>query len=139
MQGGPAMELSRIATAIWSLALTHNVQLNAQHLKGTSNVQADTLSWLSSKYEWSLHNKIYDSLNVLWEPHTIDRFVTAATTKCAKYSSRFLDPDSVGVDVLLQRDWGSENNYVNPPVRLLDRVLDIICHQRATATIIAPE
>ncbi|KAK3796120.1 hypothetical protein RRG08_004334 [Elysia crispata] len=39
MQGAPAMELSRIATAIWSLALTHNVQLKAQHLKGTSDVQ----------------------------------------------------------------------------------------------------
>ena len=95
------MKLSRIATAIWSLALTHNVQLKAQHLKETSNVQADTLSRLSFKYEWSLNKKIYDYFNVLWGPHTIDRFATMATTKCAKCNSRFLDPDPVGVDALL--------------------------------------
>ena len=45
----------------------------------------------------------------------------------------------MGVNVLFQGDWGLENNYVSPPVRLLDQVLDIICNQRATETIIAPE
>lgn len=139
MQGGPAMELSRIARAMWSLALKHNIQLKAQHLKGVLNVQADTLSRLSSQYEWCLHQKVYDYLNVLWGPHTIDRFATMATTKCIKYNSRFLDPASMGVDALLQEDWGQENNYVNPPIRLLDQVLDIICQQQATATVIAPE
>ena len=138
MQGGPAMELSRIARAIWSLAMEHNIQLKAQHLKGVLNIQADALSRLSSQYEWCLHQKVYDYLNVLWGPHTIDRFATMATTKCISYNSRFLDPASMGVDALLQGDWGTENNYVNPPIRLIDQVLDIVCQQQATATIIAP-
>ena len=133
------MELSRIARAIWSVALEHGITLKAQHLKGVLNVQADTLSRLSSKYEWSIQQNIYDYLNVLWGPHTLDRFATMATTKCEKYNSRFLDPQSVGVDALLQKDWAVENNFVNPPVRLLDQVLDIICYQKATATVIAPE
>ncbi len=139
MQGGPAMELSRIAGSIWSLALTHKIQLKAQHLKGSLNVQADTLSRLSSQYEWSLHQGVYDYLDTLWGPHTIDRFATMATSKCQKYNSRFLDPKSMGVDALLQGDWNKENNYVNPPVRLLDKVLEIIFQQQATATIIAPQ
>ena len=110
MQGGPAVELSRIATAIWSIALEQNIQLKAQHLKGVLNVQADTLSRPSSQYEWMLHQKVYNYLDVLWGPHTLDRFATMATTKCYNYNSRFLDPEASGVDALLQTNWGLENN-----------------------------
>ncbi|GFR74435.1 reverse transcriptase [Elysia marginata] len=129
------MELSRIARAMWSLAIKFNIQLNAQHLKGVLTVQADTLSRLSSQYEWCLHQRVYDYLNVLWGPHTLDRFASMTTTKCLKYNSRFLGPASAGIDALLQEDWGLDNNYVNAPIRLLDQVLDIVFHQKATATV----
>ena len=76
----------------------------------------------------------FNYLDVLWGQHTIDRFATMATTKCYNFNSRFLDPEARGVDALLQTNWGLENNYVNPPVRLIS----IICQQQAVATVIAP-
>ena len=42
------------------------------------------------------------------------------------------------VDALSQKDWTLENNFVNPPIRLLDKVLDVIQQQKAHATVIAP-
>ena len=42
------------------------------------------------------------------------------------------------VDALAQKDWSVENNFVNPPIRLLDKVLDVVRQQKAHATIIAP-
>ena len=139
MQGGPATELTRIARAIWSLALKHEITIKAHHLSGRLNQTADGLSRLSSKYEWALNQNLFRYIDRLWGPHTVDRFATMVTTKCQKYNSRFLDPQSSGVNALLQTDWGQENNYVNPPVRLLDQVLDVVCQQQATATIIAPK
>ncbi|GFN85014.1 reverse transcriptase [Plakobranchus ocellatus] len=39
---------------------------------------------------------------------------------------------------LHQSDWATENNFVNAPIRLLDRILEIIYSQKAYATVIAP-
>ncbi|GFO22415.1 reverse transcriptase [Plakobranchus ocellatus] len=63
---------------------------------------------------------------------------TINTTKCKRYNSRYLDPGCCGVDALHQSDWAREMNFVNAPLRLLDSVLNIILHQEAEATIIAP-
>ena len=67
----------------------------------------------------------------MWEPHSIDRFASVSTAQLEKYNSRYLDPLKHGVDALAQNDWATENNYVDPPFGLLDRVLDVIVRQRA--------
>jgi hypothetical protein len=54
------------------------------------------------------------------------------------YNSWTWDPFTSGVDALAQQDWSQHNNYVNPPFRLLPKVLEVIKSQKATATIIAP-
>ena len=138
MQGGPAKELSLVATKIWSLVLANKVTIKAYHLQGRLNVQADMLSRLNSQYEWCIHQRLYYYLDSLYGPHTIDRFATMSTTQCVKYNSRFMDPKTSGVNALAQGDWAEENNFVNPPIRLLDQTIDIICQQGAYATIIAP-
>ncbi|KAF0290458.1 hypothetical protein FJT64_009779 [Amphibalanus amphitrite] len=77
-------------------------------------------------------------LDRMFGPHTVDRFAAVGTALLPTYNSRFADPCSSGVDALGQTDWGAENNWVNPPFRLIPRVLDIIEAQRADATLIAP-
>ncbi|XP_043227136.1 uncharacterized protein LOC122384150 isoform X2 [Amphibalanus amphitrite] len=77
-------------------------------------------------------------LDRMFGPHTVDRFAAVGTALLPTYNSRFADPCSSGVDALGQTDWGAENNWVNPPFRLIPRVLDVIEAQRADATLIAP-
>ena len=60
------------------------------------------------------------------------------TTYVPQYNSRFWDPLSIGVDALAQTDWAKENNFVNPPWILLNKIVDIIQKQQASATVIAP-
>ncbi|GFN95919.1 reverse transcriptase [Plakobranchus ocellatus] len=137
-QGGPSGELTNIASKIWTLAIKNNVQITAHYLAGKLNIQADALSRLQSQHEWELNPNLYHYLDTVWGPHTIDRFATINTTKCKRYNSRYLDPGCCGVDALHQSDWAREMNFVNAPLRLLDSVLNIILHQEAEATIIAP-
>ena len=54
------------------------------------------------------------------------------------YLSVKWDPGTEGVDALFQTNWHSELNFVNPPFRLLPKVIEHIQKTRSEATVIAP-
>lgn len=135
--GGPSRQLSEIASNIWGFAIQNNISLSAKYLQGIQNKVADGLSRLASSYEWKLHTRIFQYLNIKWGPFSVDRFANMSNTQLARYNSLFLDPMTMGVDAFSQC-WSGENNYLNPPIRLMNRVLDKIIADRAVATLICP-
>ena len=137
-QGGPSTALTAIARQIWTLAARENIFLSAKHLAGSDNYHADRLSRLPPTYEWKLHPRVFSFLDKIYGPHSLDRFASMQTTQLPRYNSLYWDPYTEAVDALAQTDWELEINFVNPPFRLLNRVLDVIINQRAQATIIAP-
>lgn len=136
--GGPSVPLTNIARAIWTLATENGIYLNCKHIAGKDNYLADRLSRQPDKFDWQLHPSLFSYLDRVWGPHTIDRFASYLNHQLPLYNSRFADPHTTGIDALAQTDWSSHNNFVNAPFCLLPHVLDIVCQQRAIATIIAP-
>jgi ribonuclease HI len=136
--GGPSADLSQLAKAIWAEAYTNSVHLICRHIAGSKNTLADALSRLNPQYEWRLHPAMFQILERQWGPHTMDRFASLTNTQLPRYNSRFWDPLTSGVDALAQQDWAQENNFVNPPFRLIPQVLDIVTSQRCEITLIAP-
>lgn len=139
MQGGPSPALTTIATNIWAFMVENQIEVKVRHLSGKKNYVADQLSRCSSKYEWMLHPRIFQYLDAVWGPHTCDRFASHLTHQIPKYNSIHADPHTCGIDALAQMDWDKENNFLNPPIRLMNRVIQKILSQKAEATIIAPE
>lgn len=137
-QGGPSLTLTHVAKAIWDEALTSNITIVARHVAGVLNIQADGLSRIHRPYEWMLHPTLFQWIDHVWGPHTVDRFADYITTQLPVYNSRFADPGSSGINALAQQDWASNNNYVCAPFCMLPAVLEVITAQRAAATIIAP-
>ena len=135
--GGHCLELSDLAQAIWCTTNKLNVTLSSIHLAGKLNSHADHLSRLSTQYEWMLSPNTFRILNELWGPFTIDRFASFLTTQLPRYNARFHDPQSMGVDAMAQ-DWANESNFVNPPFRLIPRILHKVQQDQAEATLIAP-
>ena len=138
LHGSSHKDLTDIATKIWSLVIRNSMSLQAKFLAGKSNCHADRLSRLPQQYEWILHPLLYAFLDDQYGPHTIDRFASMNTAQCERYNSLYLDPYTSGVDALEQTDWCQHNNFVNPPFRLLQRVLNLIISTKAQATVIAP-
>lgn len=136
--GGPSLELSRLAEDIWTIAERSGLRLQTRHLPGINNVEADQLSRRFPKFEWKLNPRLFQYLNCVWGPHTIDRFSSALTSQLPRFNSRYLEPGTSGVDALAQLNWSEHNNWVNPPFRLIPEVLRIIKEQKAEATLIAP-
>ena len=136
--GGPVMQLTEVAESIWANVLAQECHLQARHVPGVQNTQADHLSRLPLHYEWQLNPLVFNRIDNIWGPHSIDRFASVTTTQLQTYNSRFADPQTHGIDALAQQDWRLHNNYVNPPFRLIPRVLDVVQAQQAEATLIAP-
>ena len=136
--GGHCLMLSDLAQAIWCTAKSINVTLCAKHLAGRLNCVADSLSRLSSQYEWMLEPGIFRVLNSMWGPFTIDRFASFLTAQLPRYNARFYDPHACGIDAMAQTDWNIENNFINPPFRMIPAILRKIQQTQATATLIAP-
>ena len=136
--GSADKRLDALAQAIWSFAFQRNLMIAAHHISGVLNVESDALSRMTSRHEWCLHPAVFQQLDSMFGPHSIDRFASITTSLLPVYNSRFDDPGTAGVDALGQSDWGQHLNFVNPPFRLIPRVLDVVEAQRAEATLIAP-
>ena len=136
--GGSRAELCQVANATWVEAISKNITLPARYLPGVDNTTADYLSRLPNKYEWKLHPNLFQYIDKLWGPHTIDRFATLVNTQLPVFNSRFAEPLTSGIDALTQKDWQDHNNYCNPPFRLIPQLLRAIEHKNVSVTLIAP-
>ena len=136
--GGPSKQLCQLANAIWMEAYERRITLQAKYLPGVQNTIADTLSRLPNKYEWRIQPRLFAYIDKLWGPHKIDRFATLANAQLSVFNSRFAEPLTAGIDALAQKDWAKNNNFCNPPFRMINQVLQIVEQQNAFATLIAP-
>lgn len=137
--GGPVPTLTNLSQAVWALVYKLDIDLRAHYLPGHLNIQADQLSRTTSQYEWMLNPQVFKHIDGLFGPHTIDRFASFQTRQLPRYNSVSYDPESEGIDALSQDNWTAENNFVNPPFRLISKVLKIVNMQTAEATVIAPD
>ena len=97
------------------------------------NSRADLISKLIDFDDYELNDVIFQGLDELWGPHSIDRFACSYNAKLPRFNSRFFQPGSEAVDAFCQ-DWGSNNNWLCPPVCLIVRVIKHLelCHAKGT-------
>ena len=136
-KGGPSTDLTDLAVSVWAVAAESGLTLSFAHIAGQNNQEADLLSRTPDKHNWMLNPGIFQLIDFLWGPHTVDRFATLQNSQLPRFNSRYFEPLSEGIDALAQ-NWTNENNFVNPPWALLPQILEKITHDKATATIIAP-
>ena len=136
-KGGPNKDLTQIATAIWAEALDNGISITCKHVAGVQN-EADYWSRVQDKHDWMLNPTLLRFIDRVFGPHTIDRFASLKSAQLSRFNSRYAEPLSEGVDALAQQNWEYENNFVNAPFCLMDKVVDTIIYQNALATVIAP-
>ncbi len=136
--GTPSPLLHALMTTIFVHCHHQNVTLSAKWLAGRHNQRADHLSRTLSTYEWQLHPGVFQMVEDMWGPHTVDRFASQTTRLLPRYNSLYLDPDTEGVDALAQTNWPRENNFVNCPFFLLPDVLRKIQQTGSWATVVTP-
>ena len=123
---------------LWWVLDTSNVFLQAVYVPSADNL-ADAPSRMTDRDDYQLDPAVFDWLNALFGPYTVDRFATANNAQLSRFNSRYADPLTEAVDAFTQ-DWSGESNWVNPPydARLLLQVAQKIRWDRAAATVVVP-
>ena len=80
---------------------------------------------------------VFQQLELLWGPHTIDRFANYLNTQLPRFNFRFWNPGSEAVDAFTC-NWAGENNWLCLPPVLIPRVIRHILKTGADGTFIVP-
>ena len=135
--GSMKLDLHRLAIKIFQFCAEHSIRLEVQWIPRTENEKADYISRLVDFDDWQITHDLFQSLEQLWGPHTVDCFANYYTAKLPRFFSRFWNPGASGIDFFAQ-DLSSENCLVVPPVTLVARVIHYLSLQKAMATLVVP-
>ena len=138
-QGGRVLELSLLAESLWTFLLAHDSSIRALFVPGVENVLADTASRHQIlRVEFKLLESIFDHLNSVWGPFTVDAFATQMNRQLPRFWSQHNDDQAEAKDALRQ-NWSKEGLYLNPPYVLLPRILNRLREFKVkNAVVIAP-
>ena len=101
-------------------------------------MQADFVSKIRDRDDWQITSDLFQELDNLWEPHTLDCFASFYNAKITRFYLRFWNPGYSGVDAFYQ-PWLRENCLIVPPVNIVTQVLNYKSTlQNTVGTLIVP-
>jgi len=136
-QGNKVKDLQTLALAIFTTCLSLNISVEMKWIPRDINVKADYLSRIVDFDDYSLNDDVFAKLDSKWGPHSVDRFACNYNAKLACFNTRFFQPSAEVVDAITQ-DWGVDNNWLVPPVCLVDKVIAHLRACKAAGTLVVP-
>ena len=132
-------ECNDLAKSIWEFCRENSMFITCSHIAGKENVVADLASRREYKQaEWMLNKEIFQhAVRHFGFSPDIDCFATRANAQLDKYVSRQCDPFATHIDAF-SLNWGYFNAYLFPPFSLINRVLQKIRIDKATALCVFP-
>ena len=135
--GSAKAHLQAEALSIYNICCNHSISIEMEWIPRSQNDQADFLSRIYDPDDWGLSWDTFRKIDLLWGPHSVDRFANYINSKIARFNSQYWNPGAEGVDAFVM-DWSGENNYVCPPICLIPRVLLHMSNCKAQGTLIIP-
>lgn len=127
--------LNRLSLDLHTFCDANTMSLNPVWIPRENNMSADFLSRCNDSDDWQVIENVFQSLDVIWGPHNIDRFASHLNKKLENFNSRWWCPGTKGVDALLQ-EWGFDNNWLVPPPRLAVNVIRKLKQEGARCTLL---
>ena len=84
-----------------------------------------------------LNPVVFQELDDMWGPHTIDRFPDVHNRQLERFNSQYWNPWSEAVDAFTC-DWSKENNWWCLPLYLISRLLRHAEATKARGTLVIP-
>ena len=84
-----------------------------------------------------LHPDIFAVLDVMWGPHSIDRFSSFRTRQIPRFCSRWASTFSEAIDAFTV-SWSDENNWLFPSPYLIPRILRHLKFAKFVSALIVP-
>lgn len=126
--------LYEIALSIFHLCLQRKKSLDIAWIPRTLKEKADYLSKLMDYDVCSVSKDLFDFMNNMWGPYTVDIFPNYLNKKLPRFKSLFWNPGTEEVDCFSQ-DWSLDNNWLVPPIHLVMRSLRHLVYCRSHGTL----
>ena len=139
MGGTRSLILASLAKNLWEWCLERQIVLEAQHIPGILNIEADRESRIFvDNNDWKLAPQVFDNLNHVWGPLEVDLFATRLSKQLPRFISWRPDPEAESLNAWAQ-DWSKCRGYAFPPFSLVGRCLKQVLTQSVlTLVLIAP-
>ena len=135
--GSKKPHLQEGAMAIFQICLQHCIKLEMEWIPRTKNELADYASWIVDLDDWRVSPSVFNMINSIWGPHTVDRFASPCNTQLDRFNSKFWCPGTEAVDAFTV-DWGADINWLVPPLHLIANALQHAKACRAKGTLAFP-
>ena len=131
-------QLCLLALEIWEWCLLRQISPHAEYLAGKDNVLADWESCHHDSSDWQLLPSVFEAINHLLGPFTIDLFASRTNAQLPVYCSWRPDPQARVVDAF-SITWSQDQPYLFPPFNLIGKALTKIRIEEVDfACLIAP-
>ena len=87
--GSRVEELQALALRIFEVMFNFNICIEPEWVPRESNVVADALSRVIDYDDWSINPQVFYWLDLLWGPHSVDRFTSDYNAQLPRFNSRF--------------------------------------------------
>ena len=78
--GSRIPELQVLAVKIFYLVLQYQISIEPEWIPRECNELADYVSRIVDYDDWMFNPEVFETLDVMWGPHTVDRFAYSANT-----------------------------------------------------------
>ena len=133
--GSSNIDLQNLSLAVCHLLANNNIQLLVNWVPRNRNIQADFYSKMLDIDDYGLAKSVFEYLNFIWGPLTIDRCYYNA--KLSRFNSLFWNPGTEAIDAFSQ-NWANENNYIMAPTRVIAKALMHMGRCGAKGVVIVP-
>ena len=139
--GSKKEDLQQLVSWIFDLAEKYDFGIHPLWVPRTLNERSDYNSHLNehNHYDYCLKLEVFQQVESLFGPHTIDRFASDTSAQLIRYNTQYFSPHAEGLDAFTM-NWGmGDNNYVFPPPLMVGRAIQHAQRCRATITLIYME
>ena len=116
-KGNNKEKLQKLALNIFEVTSVFNIKLSVFWIPRKYKTQADTLSKNMDNDDWVTTSNLMDIIERRRSNITIDRFASGKNRKSKRFNSRYLCPETKGVNAF-SLDWSNEFNLFVPPAYL---------------------
>jgi hypothetical protein len=129
--------LMDLARQIWTHCLQTGTRVMTSFIKSEDN-PADLPSralWLQT--EWTLDPTLFQMIDKMWGPHTVDLFASRNNSQLPRFISWKPDPQALATNALTV-PWTQENGFASPPWALISQCLAKVQREQSTLTLVTP-
>ena len=116
------LEAIRFSLNIFNLTFDHNIHLEVFWVGREYNKEANKISKTIDFDDWYTTQHLINILEQCWGKISIDRFASDINRKSKRFNSRYLCPETEGINAF-SFDWSNEANLLVPPTYLIPRAI----------------